>query len=139
MDLKPYDVGGVTAQRAGRGTVAHRLCLFQMRVRQGQLHRRHHAIFRHAANSCVPVQKTGMPASRAMMPACFGQLSMNISTPNLSACPAFHAPRPPIERSEEHTSELQSLMRISYAVFCLKKKKRTYTKATKTKACRHCN
>src|SRR3546814_2117878 len=31
------------------------------------------------------------------------------------------------KRSEEHTSELQSLMRISYAVFCLKKKKR-YTK-----------
>src|SRR3546814_1679361 len=28
-------------------------------------------------------------------------------------------------RSEEHTSELQSLMRISYAVFCLKKKRRT--------------
>src|SRR3546814_2674453 len=31
-------------------------------------------------------------------------------------------PRPPRLRSEEHTSELQSLMRISYAVFCLKKK-----------------
>src|SRR3546814_7879752 len=30
--------------------------------------------------------------------------------------------RPGITRSEEHTSELQSLMRISYAVFCLKKK-----------------
>src|SRR3546814_6788273 len=30
-------------------------------------------------------------------------------------------------RSEEHTSELQSLMRISYAVFCLKKKKQTET------------
>src|SRR3546814_6207458 len=30
---------------------------------------------------------------------------------------------PEAERSEEHTSELQSLMRISYAVFCLKKKK----------------
>src|SRR3546814_5064344 len=30
-------------------------------------------------------------------------------------------------RSEEHTSELQSLMRISYAVFCLKKKKKYYT------------
>src|SRR3546814_8185295 len=29
----------------------------------------------------------------------------------------------PMGRSEEHTSELQSLMRISYAVFCLKKKK----------------
>src|SRR3546814_5497156 len=31
--------------------------------------------------------------------------------------------RGPEDRSEEHTSELQSLMRISYAVFCLKKKK----------------
>src|SRR3546814_12331763 len=38
-----------------------------------------------------------------------------------------------LRRSEEHTSELQSLMRISYAVFCLKKKKiRTrYTRQTK--------
>src|SRR3546814_8847401 len=35
-----------------------------------------------------------------------------------------HDPRGPEDkRSEEHTSELQSLMRISYAVFCLKKKK----------------
>src|SRR3546814_6718963 len=31
------------------------------------------------------------------------------------------------KRSEEHTSELQSLMRISYAVFCLKKKKKSHT------------
>src|SRR3546814_4220284 len=31
-------------------------------------------------------------------------------------------PTPQLPRSEEHTSELQSLMRISYAVFCLKKK-----------------
>src|SRR3546814_4187471 len=34
--------------------------------------------------------------------------------------------RRPQARSEEHTSELQSLMRISYAVFCLKKKKNKY-------------
>src|SRR3546814_7224519 len=33
-------------------------------------------------------------------------------------------------RSEEHTSELQSLMRISYAVFCLKKKKNESTSST---------
>src|SRR3546814_8369307 len=33
-------------------------------------------------------------------------------------------------RSEEHTSELQSLMRISYAVFCLKKKKTTTIQST---------
>src|SRR3546814_7773308 len=37
-----------------------------------------------------------------------------------------------LQRSEEHTSELQSLMRISYAVFCLKKKKKkTRNKANK--------
>src|SRR3546814_9114056 len=35
--------------------------------------------------------------------------------------------RPGDERSEEHTSELQSLMRISYAAFCLKKKKHNNT------------
>src|SRR3546814_4067751 len=34
------------------------------------------------------------------------------------------SPAGPAARSEEHTSELQSLMRISYAVFCLKKKKK---------------
>src|SRR3546814_7392964 len=36
-------------------------------------------------------------------------------------------------RSEEHTSELQSLMRISYAVFCLKKKKKKIKKKTDTR------
>src|SRR3546814_5288012 len=42
--------------------------------------------------------------------------------------PDIGFPGPAAARSEEHTSELQSLMRISYAVFCLKKKnnKRTY-------------
>src|SRR3546814_6933608 len=42
-------------------------------------------------------------------------------------CCSLHRGAPHVEhtaaRSEEHTSELQSLMRISYAVFCLKKKK----------------
>src|SRR3546814_5471508 len=37
------------------------------------------------------------------------------------------------DRSEEHTSELQSLMRISYAVFCLKKKKTQHKKKTTQK------
>src|SRR3546814_10484905 len=36
-----------------------------------------------------------------------------------------------VSRSEEHTSELQSLMRISYAVFCLKKKNKTIAKKYK--------
>src|SRR3546814_1913624 len=54
------------------------------------------------------------------------------------APPLLRPPQPPflrrlrarrsraLPRSEEHTSELQSLMRISYAVFCLKKKNYTY-------------
>src|SRR3546814_8639703 len=41
--------------------------------------------------------------------------------------PAWPAPMMIASRSEEHTSELQSLMRISYAVFCLKKKSNTQT------------
>src|SRR3546814_6651313 len=43
---------------------------------------------------------------------------------------ATHPAHNQLPRSEEHTSELQSLMRISYAVFCLKKKKKS--KATTT-------
>src|SRR3546814_972036 len=48
-------------------------------------------------------------------------------------CSRLPTPRayPSLPRSEEHTSELQSLMRISYAVFCLKKKK-THTTHTQT-------
>src|SRR3546814_5908787 len=46
--------------------------------------------------------------------------------PSLVALPA-KAGIPLRARSEEHTSELQSLMRISYAVFCLKKQKKTHT------------
>src|SRR3546814_3090873 len=44
-------------------------------------------------------------------------LDVNSAYCNLLQCTHF------ADRSEEHTSELQSLMRISYAVFCLKKKK----------------
>src|SRR3546814_10564677 len=45
--------------------------------------------------------------------------------PNRGAAKVDARPQKP-HRSEEHTSELQSLMRISYAVFCLKKKKYKY-------------
>src|SRR3546814_20081404 len=52
--------------------------------------------------------------------------------PTRWCAPAPCSTCPPIpSRSEEHTSELQSLMRISYAVFCLKKKKRHRTKNKK--------
>src|SRR3546814_4223700 len=54
------------------------------------------------------------------LPAFFFQLGQLASESCCFAAPAHHGWR---GRSEEHTSELQSLMRISYAVFCLKKKK----------------
>src|SRR3546814_6078341 len=58
--------------------------------------------------------------SRVMVPGRFRKLRRRQNRPELRATGT---------RSEEHTSELQSLMRISYAVFCLKKK----TKVHKTK------
>src|SRR3546814_4498985 len=42
--------------------------------------------------------------------------------------PDDHSAFDPAQRSEEHTSELQSLIRISYAVFCLKKKTNSLTR-----------
>src|SRR3546814_5888136 len=49
------------------------------------------------------------------------QAAVRVSIRNLRTFPCI--PEREAERSEEHTSELQSLMRISYAVFCLKKNK----------------
>src|SRR3546814_5491419 len=58
----------------------------------------------------------------AMLAVLYGALSHSART-SLCYISAFVLhPTAIIVRSEEHTSELQSLMRISYAVFCLKKK-----------------
>src|SRR3546814_2431793 len=54
--------------------------------------------------------------------------------PALSSFVALSSPAG-TERSEEHTSELQSLMRISYAVFCLKKQKQTKLHLTDADKC----
>src|SRR3546814_1411907 len=55
------------------------------------------------------------------------QVAQHLAVPDLRVVehPRDRVDRP-AGRSEEHTSELQSLMRISYAVFCLKKKKRKH-------------
>src|SRR3546814_5875613 len=50
-----------------------------------------------------------------------GDMTTFVTKPISAVCLGLAA----LLRSEEHTSELQSLMRISYAVFCLKKKKKT--------------
>src|SRR3546814_5521463 len=52
-----------------------------------------------------------------------GRLQPHHGNPRLHIGPQRVERAPHLDRSEEHTSELQSLMRISYAVFCLKKKK----------------
>src|SRR3546814_4405252 len=57
-----------------------------------------------------------------------GDLRRHMS-PDLLARPAAEIMTPRPKRSEEHTSELQSLMRISYAVFCLKKKQHPHNNA----------
>src|SRR3546814_1489359 len=51
-----------------------------------------------------------------------------------AAKPRCTTMRGSMKRSEEHTSEIQSLMRISYAVFCLKKKKKKPYRKNKEKA-----
>src|SRR3546814_3919292 len=62
----------------------------------------------------------GAARARARQPQLDGTLTHGHAKPQPATRADFRVPR---VRSEEHTSELQSLMRISYAVFCLKKKK----------------
>src|SRR3546814_10672288 len=89
-------------------------------------------------------------SSRSSSPPCSGSSCSRSSPPSTAPSSAAssagkaadpvvrHAPDPlhpthleePVTKSEEHTSELQSLMRISYAVFCLKKTKIKHHKQT---------
>src|SRR3546814_1943309 len=68
-------------------------------------------------------------APRYIVGSCGGALHKSNTIKQINRVPIadipFHCVVSP--RSEEHTSELQSLMRISYAVFCLKKKKTNTT------------
>src|SRR3546814_8679576 len=61
--------------------------------------------------------RSGVQVGRAQLPLAVAELPRDSLGHHL---PPLGAKAP--QRSEEHTSELQSLMRISYAVFCLKKK-----------------
>src|SRR3546814_345760 len=94
--------------------------------------RYHHPVRRTLSASvlCAPDQRS--PGTRVRTASTLAKTSdvpqtkppvAMAGTPNVGA-PAT-AMRNPTHRSEEHTSELQSLMRNSYAVFCLKKKKKT--------------
>src|SRR3546814_6573399 len=63
----------------------------------------------YSAADAVPIARNPMPSPNE------GRIVRGVASPTARMIP--------LERSEEHTSELQSLMRISYAVFCLTKKK----------------
>src|SRR3546814_1483280 len=66
-----------------------------------------------------------MPAPASVLMAIPARISPSgLSARRASSISGASAMIAPAPRSEEHTSELQSLMRISYAVFCLKKKKK---------------
>src|SRR3546814_10813146 len=62
---------------------------------------------------------------------CTEQVSLTTLQENAACRKSSSSPERALARSEEHTSELQSLMRISYAVFCLKKKRTKQYNRTK--------
>src|SRR3546814_10901112 len=96
--------------------------------------------------------RSGCSAWRSLNTVCFIRSVCSAETPLTRRAPMkarvpMRTSLPSTTRSEEHTSELQSLMRISYAVFCLKKKKRdliihkydTIRKRLKNKLIEHIN
>src|SRR3546814_3448426 len=72
-----------------------------------------HARAREIADSAIAAGRAVEAVRAEMLEAVFDEQSPEVTG-------AIAADTPDGERSEEHTSELQSLMRISYAVFCLK-------------------
>src|SRR3546814_5014136 len=80
----------------------------------------------HTAQPCIALLVRHHPLLQRIKPA-FQFRSLRAFQQQTQIVPAVIVRCTEILRSEEHTSELQSLMRISYAVFCLKKKKHNYT------------
>src|SRR3546814_6366182 len=77
-------------------------------------------------NASNPLVARDADANAAALPSparYSNEKGVRISVSAAKPCKAVTGDSLRIRRSEEHTSELQSLMRISYAVFCLKKKK----------------
>src|SRR3546814_5557761 len=83
------------------------------------------AVVSDAISGAAPPKRSPVGSTKAVVrtPCVNVKVKLAASTRSLAARAAAKSSRP-TGRSEEHTSELQSLMRISYAVFCLKKKKK---------------
>src|SRR3546814_8239508 len=86
----------------------------------------------HAEQDPVRLEERGPAEFRAIaaaindMQAKINEFVQSRSELVLALSHDLRTPLTRLQRSEEHTSELQSLMRISYAVFCLEKKKNTH-------------
>src|SRR3546814_10038389 len=88
------------------------------------MHRRHQLLALAAACALAACSTTGEKAAPPMSspaPASQGTSTASSATVNLASASGSLVRGKLSMRSEEHTSELQSLMRNSYAVFCLKK------------------
>src|SRR3546814_5453161 len=110
--------------------------IFARRIKAGLAERRRDAAIAGICQICVELAFHGpRHPSRLVLSRPFGRVRnkdskerANPLNPHFSASfQRNQCARAALERSEEHTSELQSLMRISYAVFCLKKKKKETT------------
>src|SRR3546814_15083886 len=94
------------------------LCFFFLMIRRPPRSTRTDTLFPYTTLFRSPARR---PPCRSPQPPPVGRCRRR------DRAPRRHRSRPGTGRSEEHTSELQSLMRISYAVFCLKKKKNLQT------------
>src|SRR3546814_10603344 len=86
---------------------------------------RHRDLAERRCRQCAQQQNPECAMNAVELPVSFDDVrrAANVVDGQLVRTPCTHSRVLSKIRSEEHTSELQSLMRISYAVFCLKKKK----------------
>src|SRR3546814_7865250 len=100
-------------------------------LRFGHLRRRLHPVRRRQTQQPAAQAVRLSHAARSVRAVVQTRCTSELNPPTISCVRADRRVIDvPVERSEEHTSELQSLMRISYAVFCLKQKKTRNTQTT---------
>src|SRR3546814_7414204 len=127
LERKPQHVGGADHAMIGQAFAKHGVVGTDKR-RQRQEHRMRRAIGNQKRIEGAVDAKPFEPRRGGHAMALEPRYGTAVAHPGLVVfAPQFGAGFAPclLMRSEEHTSELQSLMRISYAVFCLKKKKYT--------------
>src|SRR3546814_9005793 len=103
--------------------LGYQLCFFFLMIRRTPRSTRTDTLFPYTTLFRSPLAITGISTARAS--ATVASTLQPLSNPSRPTSVKSSAATP-ASRSEEHTSELQSLMRISYAVFCLKKKNNIY-------------